>query len=89
MSVIVHRCECSHIDMSHTESHGRCSYGYCRCTKTRRQIGGPSELLPSYVGLNEPVVSVTRPGEIFGSTLGGATKTCSCASCVALFEAAS
>jgi hypothetical protein len=85
MSVIVHRCGCGHIDMSHAEVHGRCSYGYCFCVKNRGQVGGPSILLPSFAGLGEPVTSVTAPGAIFGSTLGGISKTCACPSCVSLF----
>lgn len=87
MSMIVHRCDCGHPDLFHSDradgNHQGCSYGACN---SRIHNFGEPEVIPSWdsdiKGKSAEIEAVTAPGT---RIQGYPHKTCDCADCHALY----
>jgi hypothetical protein len=89
VSLIVHRCQCGHPDISHknprrTDVPGACCHGACP-EHTPRYVGEP-EVLSTWDGLGKPVEAVVRPGTSWKGLGATAVPLCGCGVCVSLYE---
>jgi hypothetical protein len=84
MSLIIHRCECSHPDYYHRGD--LCSHGQCKCPRLR--LDPQSEVIPTWsTETSELVESITEPGTKWNAGRGAnAADMCGCEACRALYN---
>lgn len=89
MSMLVHRCtECGHGQHEHYESPQRCSFGACRCTRTRGAVIAESapEEVPTFLRFGVESPSRLGPGDLIAHGSAGRLLMCTCDACVAAFS---
>lgn len=81
MSLLIHRCTCSHPEFFHSPQ-GECSYGWCACRKP--DLDPTPELIPTVAAASQPVERCIEPGVVWG-VIG--LRACDCSECRIAYDA--
>lgn len=81
--ILGHRCPCGHVDAEHVGGGGQCSFGWCKCTRSRDSLQAePVEVIPTYqLGTLAEVERIAEPGSAIFGSFYARSRTCACPAC--------